>query len=72
MNWYWRVRIYNAKGNYGGTEIMTAQNLTEIATIKEFYETLTGCKMLIEGMSQKESTISRLENVFRTLWTEKE
>jgi len=52
MNWYWTVRIYRPDGNYSHVVVKTGRDLREIDTIEDFYRHLTGCKMLLEGMSE--------------------
>ncbi len=52
MKWYWRVRMQSAKGTYCIVQIETAQNLDHISVIQDFYHSLTGCKMILEGMSE--------------------
>jgi len=69
MNWYWKVRIYNKAGGYWHGQIATAQNLQEIDSIKDFYEVLTGCKMLLEGMSEREDACTgSIQDAFEGLW----
>lgn len=54
MNWYWKIRIYATSGEYAICQIKTERDLAHIDTIKDFYELITGCKMLLEGMSEKQ------------------
>ena len=69
MKWYWRVRIYDKGGNYWHGEIQTSRDLHEIDIIKDFYESLTGCKMLLEGMEEKsDEHIARIKDSFEGLW----
>jgi len=55
MKWYWKVRIYAPNGSYIITQIATNRTLDEINCIQDFYFELTGCKMLLEGMSETDS-----------------
>lgn len=69
MHWWWHVRIYNKAGNYWHGQICTDRNLREIDAIQEFYHTLTGCKMLLEGMSEREfEGVSLIQESFEGLW----
>jgi hypothetical protein len=69
MNWYWRVRIHDKDGNYWHAQITTSRNLREIDAIQEFYAILTGCKMLIEGMSeQPDENLGCIQDAFNGLW----
>lgn len=69
MNWYWQVRIYDKSGHYWHGEIKTGRDLKEIDTIQDFYKTLTGCKMLLEGMSgQPSKEIAHIQTAFEGLW----
>lgn len=73
MNRYWKVRIHNAIGHYAECNIQTTPNLTDIAVIAEFYEKLTGVKMLVMGMSESPASgaDSALGSAFRLLWETK-
>lgn len=51
MHWYWKVRIYAPDGNYAFAEIKTERTLDAIDAVQDAYLALTGCKMLLEGMS---------------------
>lgn len=53
MKWYWKVRCYVHNGGYHIRQIATDRNLLEIDIIQDFYKTFTGCKMLLEGMSEE-------------------
>lgn len=69
MHWYWKVRIYNKKGTYWHAQIITARELKEIDAMQDFYFTLTGCKMLIEGMSETEDPHhDLLQEAFEGIW----
>lgn len=69
MNWFWKVRIYNNGGCYGHAQIITGRALREIDTIQDFYKTLTGCKMLLEGMSEHEfEGVNTIQKTFDVLW----
>lgn len=53
MYWYWKVRLYKPDGNsYRHAQIRTARRLEEIDIRQNFYQELTGAKMLLEGMSE--------------------
>lgn len=70
MHWYWHVRIYNKAGRYWHAQITTGRDLKEIDGIQDFYWTLTGCKMLLEGMSEQEnSNLSGIQDAFAKLWS---
>lgn len=69
MNWYWRVRIYNKQGQYWHGQIITDRNLREIDSYQDFYAMLTGCKMLLEGMSEQEDpNVGGIQDAFHGLW----
>jgi hypothetical protein len=69
MNWYWHVRIYNKAGQYWRGEIVTGRNLREIDGIQDFYLALTGCKLLLEGMSEQPNpNVASIEEAFLGLW----
>lgn len=68
MHWYWKVRIYRPGGNYSHGQIITDRNLEQINTIQDFYKTLTGCKMLLEGMSESPYELLPIDAAFRPLW----
>lgn len=69
MNWYWHVRIFNKEGKYWHGQIITDRNLREIEGYQDFYAMLTGCKMLIEGMSeQPNDNIGTIHEAFHGLW----
>lgn len=72
MNWYWKVRIYNTQGQYGVGWLKTGRDLREIDTIQDAYFTLTGCKMLLEGMSEEPMNsplLTPIDNAFAIIWT---
>ena len=52
MKWHWTVRIYNDFGQYAITSIATNRDLKEIDAIQDAYLKMTGCKMLLVGMSE--------------------
>lgn len=69
MNWYWRVRIYNTESNYFYCQIMTDRVLSQIEAIQDFYATMTGCKILLEGMSERPfEGIITIQETFKNLW----
>lgn len=71
MNWYWHVRIYNKAGGYWHGQVKTGRNLQEIDAIQDFYATLTGCKMLLEGMSEARCrNLADISDAFSGLWSE--
>ena len=67
MNWYWKVRIYSPNGQYAFAEIMTERRLEQIDAVQDAYKQLTGCRMLLEGMSE---TSFKQENGFSVIWKE--
>jgi hypothetical protein len=73
MKWYWKVRIYDARGHYWPAEIATNRTLQEIDDFQDFYKMLTGCKMLLEGMSEEPSdaAIATIQEAFEGLWMPK-
>lgn len=69
MKWFWMVRVHNRDGMYWHGQIETGRELREIDTIADFYFALTGCKMLIEGMSEVAFVnISAIGDAFAGLW----
>ena len=68
MKWYWRVRLYNLAGMYWHCQVETGRDLQEIDTVKDFYEALTGCKMLLEGMSEGPTELESIKTAFKGLW----
>lgn len=73
MNWWWKVRIHDSKGNYWYGQVCTARDLKEIDAIQDFYFVLTGCKLLLEGMSETEfEGVDLIQDAFKGLWKEKE
>jgi hypothetical protein len=69
VSWWWHVRIYNKEGHYWHGQICTGRDLKEIDGIQDFYFTLTGCKMLLEGMSEREfEGVSLIQESFEGLW----
>jgi len=72
VNWFWKVRIYNTAGNYWHGQIKTGRDLKEIDAIEDAYKLLTGCKMLLEGMSESEfAGVSQIQESFAGLWAAK-
>lgn len=65
MKWYWKVRIYSTDGQYAFAEIVTDRILQQIDSIQDAYRQLTGCKMLLEGMSE---TTFKQDNGFHIIW----
>lgn len=68
MRWYWKVRIYSPNGQYAFAEIVTDRILSDIDAIQDAYKQLTGCKMLLESMSE---TSFKQENGFAIIWSER-
>jgi hypothetical protein len=69
MNWYWRVRIYKLNGDYAICQVETPRDLQCIKLIADVYETMTGCRMLIEGMAEtKDEQKMSLGDAFKSLW----
>lgn len=68
MLWYWKVRIYRGD-NYGIGWVSTERRLDAINTIQDFYQKLTGHKMLLEGMSEAPFIgVTDLKAAFNILW----
>lgn len=72
MLWYWKVRIHNKDGHYWHGQVTTGRDLKEIDAIQDAYWMLTGCKMLLEGMSEREfeNTVT-LQEAFDGLWMQR-
>jgi len=70
MNWYWRARIYNTEGNRCLLcQIKTSPELSEIDAIQDFYAAMTGCKILLEGMSViPDPDVIDMREAFNRLW----
>lgn len=68
MKWYWKVRLYRQDGHYYFGEIVTECDLQQIDCIQDFYEQLTGCKMLLEGMQEKPYNITPIADAFTACW----
>lgn len=68
MKWYWKVRIYRDNGDYYFGQIVTNQVLIEIDTIQDFYLNMTGCKMLLEGMSESPFDCATIAYAFTGCW----
>jgi hypothetical protein len=69
MKWYWKVRLYRPNGGYWYAQVITGENLEEINIIQDFYNDLTGCRMLLEGMSKNShEDIPSLEKAFYALY----
>lgn len=69
MKWHWKIRIYNNKGHYCIGQIATDCNLDLIDNIQDFYEGMTGCRMILEGMSEQPyDGVSELSHVFHCIW----
>jgi hypothetical protein len=69
MKWYWKVRIYRPDGRYVQCEVVTPQELCHIDKWQDYYLELTGCKMLLEGMSEQSwAGLPTITNGFSKLW----
>lgn len=69
MHWYWKVRIYRTDGQYSIGVVKTERDLKEIAFIQDFYQQLTGEKMLLMGMYDSLPKDSRpIVEAFAQLW----
>lgn len=69
MNWYWTVRIYRPDGHYAHGWVKTDRVLDDITTIQDFYQSLTNCKMLLEGMSEHQpSNVPDIGDAYLSLW----
>jgi len=69
MNWHWKVRLIGKTGQYNICQLPTGRNLSEIDAFQDFYLRLTGCKMLLEGMSEREyPDIPLISHSFQVLW----
>lgn len=70
--WNWKVRIYNSNEMYGCAQIPTERDMEQIKTIQEFYEMMTGHRLVIEGMAEEAyPSVPLLHSVFNTLWKAK-
>lgn len=70
MHWFWQVRIHNDNGDYCTIFVKTGRNLDEINAIQDFYLEMTGCRMLLEGMSEQEPIRSKDNSLqpFHCIW----
>lgn len=71
MKFWWKIRIYNEAGQYGICQIETIEGTNEIDAYQDFYFRLTGCKLLLEGMSQVPFQCLSLGEAFKMLWEDK-
>jgi hypothetical protein len=71
MKWFWKVRIYRPDGHYYMVEVETVRDLLQIDIMQDFYKTMTGCKMLLEGMSETTFGLDSIRFGFEGLWAEK-
>lgn len=72
MKWHWKVRIYHTSGHYGIGQFATERDLRAIDTIQDFYQTLTGMHMVLEGMSEHPyEGVKELQHVFDLIWRNK-
>lgn len=70
MFWYWKVRIHDTNGHCWHGQVATGRDLEEIDALQDAYYALTGCKMLLEGMSEREDeNTGTLQEAFAGLWT---
>lgn len=68
MKMYWTVRIYNHFGHYAHCRVET-KTMEEIATVAAFYEQMTGCRMLMDGMNRDpNSSHLTLREAFDLIW----
>lgn len=68
MKWHWKVRLYRDNGDYYFANVETDRDLREIDTIQDFYKAMTGCTMLLEGMSETPFTCPSLLDAFSGCW----
>lgn len=68
MKWHWKVRLYRDDGNYYFANVETARELVEIDVIQDFYKAMTGCKMLLEGMSETPFECASIADAFSACW----
>lgn len=70
MKWYWEVRLYAPDGHYGHAVVATERQLVEIDIMQGVYRELTGCEMVIEGMSNSPPTeqVLTLNECFTLIW----
>jgi hypothetical protein len=53
VKWFWKVRLSHPNGQYWYAQVETERVLSDIGVIQDFYEQLTGCKMILEGMKER-------------------
>ncbi len=68
MKWYWKVRLYHPGGHYAIGQISTGEGTREIDAYTDFYHQLTGCKAILEGMSQQAYVCLSIQDAFATIW----
>ena len=68
MKWHWKVRLYRDNGDYYHANVVTDRDLEQINTIQDFYLAMTGCKMLLEGMSETPFVCPSLPDAFSGCW----
>lgn len=70
MKWHWKVRIYNTRGSYGIGQIALDRKLELIDSLhQDAYEAMTGCRMLLEGMSEQPyDGVCELSTAFAAIW----
>lgn len=69
MNWYWRARMYDTEGSYLICQIKTGRQSTQFDAIQDFYANVTGCKILLEGMSDRpHEGVIEVREAFARLW----
>lgn len=68
MKWHWKVRLYRDDGFYYYANVETNRDLGEITIIKQFYEQMTECTMVLEGMSESTFEAYPLNKAFAACW----
>lgn len=67
MKWYWKVRCYRPQGDYYICELETERRLEQIDVIQDFYLAFTGCRMILEGMSEESFKIAPVSHAFQSM-----
>lgn len=69
MKWHWKIRIYNSRGHYAIGQIALDKKLELIDSFQDTYEAMTGCRCLLEGMSERpHEGVEELVVAFKAIW----
>lgn len=68
MKYWWKIRIYNGLGQYAISQIETEEGTSEIDAYMDFYKALTGCRIMLEGMSQTKYECLDIHAAFNVMW----